>query len=702
MKRVEITHRAAALGVLLSVGGCAAAGASGGAAGAIEPSPATIEASAGSVALAPESSAAKRSSGPLAVHPLEMMPVGLTTVGATALGDDVYVLGGYAGTPHEYSQRDQSREFYRLDMKTHRWDKLAGVGPIQSVVLVNDGRYIYRVGGMIARNAPGQPQDMHSLADVARFDPEKNAWQALTSLPEPRSSHQAVLYGTKLIVVGGWKLFGGTYDSEWHQTMATCDLAEPQCSWKVEPMPFATRAHGAAVYHDKLYVLGGLTPKDGTDDVHVYDLKTGTWSDAPALPKGNLTICAAVYEGQLYANGGDGKLYRLSPDGSAWDVAGELAFPRTFHQLIEGPRGLIAVGGIPSLTRGARVRHIEVATLEPPAAGVVWTLPAASAAKNRQGAFLLGQQLYAFGGNNSLEQHDFEQNNFVSTARRLDLGTLEWKPVADLPVRRQSMQTLVGGTEEKPLALVVGGFGFSGDRLGSQPEVFAYDIKGDKWSSLSKLPVARSQFGLVEWQGAAWVIGGLNFEKNRKDDEFQLPSAVLRLDLAHPEAGFVEAGFNVGETRRAFAGGMLGDRYYLTGGLKNDFESVTGCEALDLKTHASAAIRCPSQHRLGGELVPLGSKLYLVGGSAAPDTGGDRVASTRIEAYDPATDRWTTVSDTLPFDEPKQLRAFAYRDRLLLYTANRATATSQVALLDPVALAAGNSRFVSVAVPAVP
>jgi hypothetical protein len=78
------------------------------------------------------------------------------------------------------------------------------------------------------------------------------------------------------------------------------------------------------------------------------------------------------------------------------------------------------------------------------------------------------------------------------------------------------------------------------------------------------------------------------------------------------------------------------------------------------------------------------------------------VPSTRIEAYDVATNKWTTVTDVLPFDQPKQLDAFPYRDRLLLYTANRTTATVQVALVDPAALAAGNSQFVSVAVPATP
>ena len=73
--------------------------------------------------------------------------------------------------------------------------------------------------------------------------------------------------------------------------------------------------------------------------------------------------------------------------------------------------------------------------------------------------------------------------------------------------------------------------------------------------------------------------------------------------------------------------------------------------------------------------------------------------STRIEAYDPAADRWTTLSETLPFDEPKQLVAFAYPNRLVLYTANRTTPTVQVALLDPAALAGGSNQFVSVAVP---
>jgi N-acetylneuraminic acid mutarotase len=275
--------------------------------------------------------------------------------------------------------------------------------------------------------------------------------------------------------------------------------------------------------------------------------------------------------------------------------------------------------------------------------------------------------------------------------------------MADDPAPRQSMQALVAGTEEKRVALAIGGFGYASGRseTSSQPEVYGYDLKENRWSEpLARMPIARSQFGLVEWQGAAWVIGGLNFDAGRQGDEFKLPTAVLRLDIAHPEAGFSDAGLEIGEPRRAFAGALLGDRYFMTGGLKAGFEAVTTCEVLDLKARTHSAMRCPSQQRLGGELVALGERLYLVGGSAVPESGGERVPSTRIEMYDPATDQWTTVSETLPFEDPKQLRAFAYQGRLFLYTAQRPSASVQLALLDPAALAAGSRQFVSVAVPA--
>src|SRR5690606_22285191 len=113
-------------------------------------------------------------------------------------------------------------------------------------------------------------------------------------------------------------------------------------------------------------------------------------------------------------------------------------------------------------------------------AGLIMNLASDSAAKNRQGAFLWGQQLFLFGGNNSLGQHDFEKANFVSRATRLDLAALEWRPVPEFPAARQSMQALVVGRDEES-ALAVGGFGFNGDVLGTSADVYRHEIRKREW-----------------------------------------------------------------------------------------------------------------------------------------------------------------------------------------------------------------------------
>jgi len=681
---------ALALATLTLAASCAGAGSAPGAAASVAASGAA------------EAAAAAR-----AVHLSSELrgvtPRGLTTMGVTRLGGSLYLLGGYFGQPHNYSKEFQSADFERLDVASGVWEPLPSAGALQSVILVNDGRYVYRVGGMRALNAASEPENLQSVTDVARFDPEAKTWTSLPSLPTPRSSHQAVIAGHTLYVVGGWALAGGSFDSTWADTLSSLDLSAARPEWQSTPVPFKTRAMGAAVYHGKLYVTGGLTPEDSTSAVWVGDLASGTWSAGPALPDDNLTPTAGVWADQLFANGGDGNVYRLASDGQKWETAGALQFPRMFHQLVAGDDGLWVVGGVPGgKDRGARVRHVEH-VFDKPSAGSVWTLEAASAAKNRQGVFLQGQQLYVFGGNNSLEQHDFEAKNFVASAFRLDLGALDWKPMEALPVARQSLQSAVVGDAEHGVAYAVGGFGFADEHLATQPDVFSYDLASAKWSKLGRgLPAPRSQFGLSEWGNALWVVGGLDYDDSRKDKEqFQHPTAVLRMDLREPAQGFSAAGFAVREQRRAFAGAQLGTRYYLTGGIRADFQAVTSCEALDLEQKQSFDMACPSQQRLGGELVPLKGKLYLVGGSVEGSSGA-REPSSRIEVYDPATNHWSTLSDKLPLETPSHLRAFAFHDDLLLYSAQQKTAQVQVALIHVDAVAAGESRYVSLSVTRTP
>ena len=147
-----------------------------------------------------------------------------------------------------------------------------------------DGK-IYRIGGMSPRNSPGTATDNYSTADNARFDPATRKWEDLPSLPEPRSSHDVVVVGNKIIVTGGWAIRGKRTD--WADTLAILDLSAKNPAWTSARQPFHRRALMAAGLDDKMYVIGGFDEKsDIVRDVSVYDPATNAWSQGPQLPDG--------------------------------------------------------------------------------------------------------------------------------------------------------------------------------------------------------------------------------------------------------------------------------------------------------------------------------------------------------------------------------------------------------------------------------
>jgi N-acetylneuraminic acid mutarotase len=667
--------------------------------GACTQTPPAASAEGAAATAAAEGASATAGNGEMSTQFAGVMPRGLTTVGAATLGDALYLVGGYYGSPHEYSKEYQSGAVSRLQLSTGVWEDLPGVDPIQSPAVIGDGKYLYKIGGLRTLNAQGTPTQLKSVAESARFDTTSNRWEPLPDLPEPRSSTYAVVLGKTLYVVGGWKLDGGMYDNTWSETMVTADLSAPTFAWTSVKMPFQIRAHGLTAFAGKIYVVGGLAPESSTDAVHVFDPATGAWTDGPALPTDNMTARSAVYKDRLYANGADGKIYRLSEDGTKWEATGSVRFARLFHEMVPSERGPLVLAGIPNNNRGGRIRMIERLSDEPAPAGLVMNLASDSPAKNRQGAFLWSQQLFLFGGNNSLGQHDFEQKNFIKNATRLDLGALEWRPVPEFPAARQSMQAAVVGKEGES-ALVLGGFGFAGNVLSTSGDVWQQDILKKEWvASDKKLPEGRSQFGVAEWKEAVWVFGGMNFDGSREqEDQIRHTTQILRLDETKPDAQFADAGVALKEPRRAFAGALVDGKYYLVGGLRENFQMVQSCEVVDLDAKTSSVMPCPPEHRLGAEMVTLGGKLYLVGGSVAKE-GGSREPTKRIEVFDPKSQSWSAVAASVPLDTTEQLRAFVYQDQILLFSSQQTEACVQVALLDPKALEAGRQDFRAVDVP---
>lgn len=276
------------------------------------------------------------------------MPLSVASFGAAGMPDgSLYFYGGHSGKRHKYNRDEVHGDLFRWKQGADKWEALAKDEPAQgaSLVAVKDG--VIRIGGMAARNAKGEKQDLWSSETAARYDIASGKWVPLPKLPQRRSSHDSIVCGDTLYVMGGWSMEGEA-DSVWHDTYVTLDLTKADATWESHPQPFKRRAIAVQTVGTKVYAIGGMTDDNELSSaVSVLDTTTGAWSDGPALPAdkiGGFGFAAVSQAGRLFANGLTGRLLELR--GDAWVAVAKLNHPRYFHRLLSGEAGkIIAIGG---------------------------------------------------------------------------------------------------------------------------------------------------------------------------------------------------------------------------------------------------------------------------------------------------------------------------------------------------------------------
>ncbi|HEY4415079.1 MAG TPA: hypothetical protein VGO57_05245 [Verrucomicrobiae bacterium] len=294
------------------------------------------------------------------------MPVAITSFGAVTQSGWLYVYGGHKGKRHEYSSNEVSGAFVRLNLADGKtWEALPAAAPAQSPVFVADANFIYRIGGMAARNPEGQPNDVWSHDTAARFDLRTREWLPLPKLPAARSSHDGWIVDGKLYVIGGWNLCGDESAAIWATNALMLDLHSLNAQWQEIPQPFQRRGLCVAALGKKLYAIGGMdSDASPTLAVSVLDTETGKWSDGPPLPAGKLKgfgNSACVVAGKLYVSGMSGIVWRLNVQADGWEEAGKLAAPRFFHRLVPGAdHQILALGGE---SDEGKLRNIEIISL---------------------------------------------------------------------------------------------------------------------------------------------------------------------------------------------------------------------------------------------------------------------------------------------------------------------------------------------------
>jgi N-acetylneuraminic acid mutarotase len=297
---------------------------------------------------------------------LPPLPQPASSFGAVVSGDWLYVYGGHVADTHSYSTSSVSGQFHRLNLKDpQKWEDLPGGPPLQGLNLATWHGKVFRVGGMNPTNKEGEKADVRSVADCACFDPQTRQWSDLPPMPEPRSSHDVVVAGNKLIVIGGWKLSGDSDDAVWADTSLVLDLAAVKPQWKSVNQPFQRRAFMSAVLHGKVYVIGGfVNDSDPTRDVQIYDPVADTWAKGPELPgkdENGFGPAACTLNDTLYASVADGSLYRLNARGDGWEKIAKTT-PRIVHRLAPDGDKLLVLGGAARMKQLDLIEAVEVST----------------------------------------------------------------------------------------------------------------------------------------------------------------------------------------------------------------------------------------------------------------------------------------------------------------------------------------------------
>jgi N-acetylneuraminic acid mutarotase len=173
--------------------------------------------------------------------------------------------------------------------------------------------------------------------------------------------------------------------------------------------------------------------------------------------------------------------------------------------------------------------------------------------------------------------------------------------------------------------VVVGGLLASG---ANSRRVDAYDPRADRWSRLPDLPVSVDHAAAASWRGRMVVVGGYGADRQPLRTAFLFDGKRWRKLPAPPE-----------ERAAAAAAATSDGRVWVVGGRTRSGLAKTAF-ALDVKTLRWRSVTGPAG-REHLSAAALDGRIFAVGGRLA---GYDTNLGT-VEAYDPATDRWTRQPD---------------------------------------------------------
>jgi N-acetylneuraminic acid mutarotase len=218
-------------------------------------------------------------------------------VGAAALGQSMYVIGGFDGL------RRGTEVVERYDVGDDRWTRVADLPrALQHVGAASLDGAVYSVGGYIGSTFV--PTDQ-----VFRYDPDLDAWTEVGSLPFAVGALAAVALDGRLHAIGGGTT-SGSVALHWVYDPASNEWSA------ASPFPGNGRDHLAAVaLAGSIYLVGGRpgAATRNSNGLDRWDPETDTWTPLAPVPTARSGHAVAALGGRIYALGGE--VSSVDPDG---------------------------------------------------------------------------------------------------------------------------------------------------------------------------------------------------------------------------------------------------------------------------------------------------------------------------------------------------------------------------------------------------
>ncbi|MFQ5992054.1 MAG: Kelch repeat-containing protein [Nitrospiraceae bacterium] len=218
------------------------------------------------------------------------LPTGLHHAGAGAVGERLYVIGGF--TASVFSMWQPVASVFMYDPAKDAWSERSPMPTPRGAltVAVHSGK-LYAIGG--------KGEDGNSAA-VEVYDPKQNRWEARAPLPTPRDHLAAASVGQRIYT------FGGRVNLNYGENLGTVEAYNPTTDkWKQgADLPTPRSGIAAGVVGGIVYVVGGESPEGTFATNEAYDPKKDQWRTMAPMPTARHGLGAVSVDRRLYVLSG--------------------------------------------------------------------------------------------------------------------------------------------------------------------------------------------------------------------------------------------------------------------------------------------------------------------------------------------------------------------------------------------------------------